>query len=188
MTMVTALILEYREAKRHLWASHFQPRVRSLRESGALDCFEEIDRLLFRAIVLESIGRGDQEPRAFGSDAIGCLRVVPRHERVPLMVEEDDRGRWRERPDLGASLAAARLAFVELFEWDRYRWPSFPLVRARIEALAGHPQLVGRDCLIPTDDADIALVDGARPRNQRRGARSNGAASKRGAPRRKEKP
>ena len=163
MREITDLLMEYREAKRHLWNAYFVGRVHSLRERGAIDHFEAIDRHLFSGIVLEDLGRGTHELQAFTTEPLSFLRVVPNGNDIELLVNQP-RARggsvWAANKEVAQVITEADLAFIEFFEWDRFSYASYPYYRARFTSFPKLPQLVGSECLIQTCDAKVYLADG----------------------------
>src|SRR5437588_7297610 len=90
MRDITDILLEYREAKRHLWNTYFVGRVHSLRDCGALDHYEQIDRHLFYSLVLEELGKGSYEIKFFRNEPLPFVKVLPRDMQVevPLILGE----------------------------------------------------------------------------------------------------
>ena len=161
MRDITDILLEYREAKRHLWNTYFLGRVHSLRDCGALDHYEQIDRHLFYALVLEELNMGSHEIKVFREEPLTFLKIVPRDGQgdVPLIVGETGEGRnrvWNDQTPLLAS--GFELEFIEFFEWDRYGDVSFPYLRGRIVALPKHTDLIGRECLVETHRANVMFT------------------------------
>lgn len=162
MRDVTNLFVEYLEAKRHLWNTYFVDKVRSIRESRVLDHYETIDRLLFSALILDTL---DQPPlnseHVFGIDPIPSFRVVPKKgiETMGVMFSEPIKGsnrKWNKLTQL--SISGCEFVFIEFFEWDRYGHVTYPYFMARVTKCPAFPDNVSRDCLIETKDAEIHFV------------------------------
>jgi hypothetical protein len=159
MRNVTNLLYEYLEAKRHLWNVHFIHKVRSLRESGPLDRYEAIDRLLFYGLVLEPLNHKPVDKGfKFGLDPFASLKVVPRKgiDKLVVMVSDEITGgnrTWNHPVTISAK--GAEFAFIEFFDWNRYGYVSYPYYMARVTKCAEFPNYRDHDCLIETKDADV---------------------------------
>ena len=163
MRNVTDLLCEYLEAKRHLWNVYFIHKVQSLRQSGPLDRYEAIDRLLFHALVLEPLNRQsvDNKGFRFGSDPFAFLKVVPSKgiDKLTVMVSDEITGgnrTWNHPITIPAK--GAEFAFIEFFDWNRYSYVSYPYYMTRVMKCAEFPDYRGRDCLIETKDADVFVA------------------------------
>lgn len=161
MRDVTDILLSYRETKRHLWNTHFVGKVDSLRECSLLDRFEEIDQMLFFAIVLDRLQR-DFPIDAFGQKCLPFLEVVPPEgsEMLPMMVSDPIVGVNRSwNPVTFQKIdAKAKLAFIGFFDWNEYGYVSFPYFRVQIAHLPGCPDYEGREALVDTSRSRIILM------------------------------
>lgn len=149
---ITDMLFDYLEAKRHLWNVHFRLKVSSLRECSTLDLYEEIDRHLFAALVV-------QELRVDNLDAIGdwrqrpwdFFRITPREQldRLNIMLSDpitDANRRWNSAEPFEI-VKGADFGFVEFFDWNVYGHTSYPYFRMKIDARARMPSLQGREAL-----------------------------------------
>lgn len=159
MRDITKLFFEYLEAKRHLWNTYFVDKVRSIRECRVLDRYETIDRLLFSALILDTL---DQPPlsseHVFGMNPIPSFRVVPRKgiETMSVIFSEPIRDlsrKWNKPVDL--SIAGSEFIFIEFFEWNRYGHVTYPYFMVRVVKCPALPENVSCDCLIETKDAEV---------------------------------
>jgi hypothetical protein len=160
---VTDVLMEYREAKRHLWNCHFVKLSRGLRDCGMLDHYEAIDRHLFYGLVLERLGKGDYQINVFGEEAIPFLNVTPLRDRsaVPFMLSEEPKETnraWGNKECSAIKASDAELAFVEFFEWDRYGYVSYQYYRVKILSFPSRPNIVGYEGLIETNHARVLFA------------------------------
>lgn len=163
MKDITDKLFVYLEAKRHLWNAFFINVFHSLRECSPLDEYEEIDRLLFQALVLKDINKSlfiDKEFK-FGDMPFLYLRVIPKKELDMLDVmicDPSDSYRKWEPVDLllGTDI---HFSFIEFFEWDRYGYVSYPYFRVRVMKYDKKPEFVGWDALIKTINARAFFVE-----------------------------
>lgn len=163
MKDITNNIMQYREATRHIWNTYFIGKVKSIQECGLLDYYEEIDKNLFYAIVLEAIDRGSYKIDAFRSQPISILRVIIKEEIDKLSIiishsKNQTYKKWNE-PIVLSSIEKAEFLFIECFEWDRYSYASYPYYLVRIKKFPKYPHLVGEDALIETHHARVYYVD-----------------------------
>lgn len=151
MLDVTDIVLSYREATRHLWNTYFMRAIGSPFENSNLDRYEEIDKLLFTSLVLEPIGKATSE-FAFRQDAHPSLHVLPCEGADALRLRISDssvtRSRsWNEPINVPGARGAV-FEFIECFDWDRYRWVSFPYYRVRISSFPSEKHLENLEALV----------------------------------------
>ncbi|MEW6690279.1 MAG: hypothetical protein AB1452_14445 [Pseudomonadota bacterium] len=162
MRDITPALFKYREAKSHLWNTYFIDNVRSLVECGILDRYEEIDRLLFSALVLDPLGKSHFEAD-FGSAPIPFLKVAPLDgaDQITMMISEPivDLNRVWNKPATLTSLRDSEFTFIELFEWNRYGHVIYPYFKARIDKYPMRPDLVARDALVETWKARVLFKE-----------------------------
>ena len=169
MKDVTDALLKYREATRHLWNSHFRASVSSPSTHGNLDRYEEIDKLLFISLVLDSIGRSDYEFN-FRDDSYPFLHVLPNEGADALRLRLSDplvgRGRSWNEPTNVAGASSAVLELIEFFEWDRYAWVSFPYYRVRVRSFPGQPHLENLEALVEVQTVRVCYIEKGISRSQ----------------------
>lgn len=161
MQDVTNVLLEYLEAKRHLWNVYFHDRLTSIYECSPLDQYEEIDRLLFFALVISDLEIDKGSEKIVWKEPVPCLKVVPREglDHVPVMIGESTTSmsmKWGLPTELAID-PVLELNFVEFFDWNRYGYVSFPYYRTRISNCSD-PTLVGKDLLIETVNSRVFFV------------------------------
>jgi len=150
---VTALMDSYRECARHLWNCYFAKDAELRQDWDLRDEFNAIAVGLFRSLVLRKLGREDAE-------------VVPDHivARRPLLFlrleppvgsvihvnrsAEMTSGYWDD-PVNRVDPDALDLRFVQYFDWWQLGFRDFAYYRVRIEGSRSHPDLIGRDALVP---------------------------------------
>lgn len=158
MRNVKAEIGAYREAIRHLWNSSFSPLEESLRFGACLELFEQVDDLIFRALVCEPLGI--QLGTRTSIDPIINLKVVPISPTdVPIMINRSmpASGYWDD-PVKIITAADVDLALIGFFDWDEYEQKDCRYYRVRIIDCKSQPHLTGRDALIETFYADVFLT------------------------------
>ncbi len=163
MVDITQNIFQYLEAKRHLWNIYFINKVNSLRDCSPLDEYEEIDRLLFSALVLKELGRSLPDGLVFGRDIIPFLKIMPAHgiDRFNLMITDpriNSYVKWNEPVEITIS-NDIEFIFIELFEWDRYNFVSYPYYLAKITKCDEHPDFKQQNCLIETCKSRVFYSD-----------------------------
>jgi hypothetical protein len=160
---VTESLWEYLEAKRHLWNTHFRGKVDSLQHCPILDDFETIDRALFSALVIEAIvDSDDASRRQLAAKPWELLRVhlQPGLENIRLIVSDPISGLNRawNSPESVQAPEEFDFGFIEFFEWNRYGFNSFPLIRVTIDGRSKMPALDGREALIESGHARFSLL------------------------------
>ncbi|HWM70576.1 MAG TPA: hypothetical protein VNO35_28665 [Steroidobacteraceae bacterium] len=163
MNDVTESLWEYLEAKRHLWNIHFRGKVDSLQHCPILDEFEKIDRSLFRALVVEDIVNSDDASRRrLIEKPWELLRVYlqPGLESIRMIVSDPISGLNRSwnRPEILKVPEEFDFGFIEFFEWNRYGYTNFPLIRVTVDHRSKMPALSGREALIESGQARFVLL------------------------------
>lgn len=159
MTMrnIKVEINAYREAVRHLWNSSFSALEEPLRFGVCLELFEQIDSLVFMALVCEPLGI--QLDVRLSIDPIVNLKVVPISSTdVPVLINRSmpASGYWDD-PVKMIKAADVELALIGFFDWDEYNTKDCRYYRVRIMNCKSQPNLIGRDALIETFYADVFL-------------------------------
>lgn len=155
MENINKKIHAYREATRHLWNATFSSLEESERFGTGLDLFQQIDSLLFSALVsnpleLKHAARSSLEPFAE-------LKVVPRSlSDIPILINRSTpaTGYWDD-PLKNIHSGAAKFALIGFFDWDEYSVKDCQYYRVRITHCDSNSTLVGRDALIETFYADV---------------------------------
>lgn len=161
MQDVTDLCERYRRCAAALWNDCLR-NVATI-ENDVVDRFEELQRLLFQTIVLDVLGvrhylkTSPDEPCSF-------LRVVPKAEVVPVMIQSaGEDGSW-EDPSTRLAGEDVDFRFIDYFDWDTWGRRGFLYYRVRIAACGEHPLVVGRQALIEVERARV-VADPDAPRH-----------------------
>jgi len=147
--------------RRSLWNLQFAGYVKSITDPR-VDAFQQIQKLLFKAIVLESCGKGDYDLRGFGAQAIDFLRVDisrdigqleilvarSRHpsQWIKQTVKRDD---WRQKA----------LVFIDFFDWypqDPNGRCSYPFVEVEVRGSSTSGEM--ERWLVPTEYVTARLA------------------------------
>jgi len=158
MKDVTSILNNYRECIRHLWNSYFlhEGEVPPLYTDDLLDQFEEVERVLFSALVLTRINKISSEER-FGKEPLPFLVIAPAAERVPIMINRfsSDGNRYWDEPVKEIGRSEARLHFIECFDWNSYGHLDLKYYKVRISLFPTHSIYEGRDALIEVQHVRI---------------------------------
>jgi hypothetical protein len=155
---VTDALLEYREAKKSLWNNHFLRNVLA-RDSQVLDCFEEIDFLLFVGLVLAPAHRTVFQNYVFRTDALPYLIITSESGKTTKLIarKPGSESIWQDQSPV--EVGEFRMQFIEWFDWDRYGEVSFPFVRGRLTEISESGIQVGQECLVPAEAMVAQIVD-----------------------------
>lgn len=160
---ITQLMNRYRECVRHLWNEYFWTDAETDKDWDLGDEYDQVAVELFSSLVLRKIGRDDVN--------LALYRVVPRNPLLFLRVEVDSRsqvminreidsGYW-DHPLNFVEKDELDLRFISFFDWDDLGFRNFELYLARIHASDKHPELVGRNALLPAGQGIKVLHDEA---------------------------
>jgi hypothetical protein len=159
-----ALLSEYRSALSMLWNNFFSKRLGDLASCGALDDFEEIDRHLFRGLVLSGLGREYWKSNiSHRKDSVPFLVITVKrengHGREILLAKQEANRNWTRCPEI-RGWEKLRASFVEVFEWGMYKDQlSFPFYVGQISEFPGNEQFLNWYCLVPVDIASVELKE-----------------------------
>jgi len=152
---VDQLIQRYCESARSLWNNHLRL---GEADEAALERYDEIRTLLFRAIVLDAIGMGDaaRDPE---DETWSFLRVVGGAGPSTILVNAPsaDGNQYWEPAEKGTDLSEAEILFVDLFDWDPQAFRDLALVMARVVASPKNPELVGRSVLLERNSVTVVF-------------------------------
>ena len=145
MRNITELVHEYLEAKRHIWNTYFRRKVTSLNECSPLDQFEEIDRLLFKALVTNELSSANIDPAKY-------LKVKAREglNLLQLSISEPikDNNRVWNKSDYFQIQEDSSFEFIDFFDWTPYGFTTYPYVKVKIDGRSKLPDFIGREALI----------------------------------------
>jgi hypothetical protein len=154
---VDQLIQRYCECARTLWNNYLRS---SEAGDAAVERYDEVRALLFRAIVLDAIGMGDAE-RDPEDRTWPFLRVAAGSEPTTVLVNtpSSDGNQYWEPAEKGTDLSDAEILFVDLFDWDPQAFRDLALVLALVVASQKHPELVGRSILLERNTVTIVFEE-----------------------------
>ena len=155
MPTVDNLIQRYCECARSTWNNYLRP---GDADETAVERYEEVRALLFRAIVLDGIGMGDAV-RDREDETWPFLRVIAPAELSPILVNtpSSDGNQYWESAEKGTDLSDAEILFVDLFDWDPQAFRDLALVMALVVASPKHPELTGRSILVERNSVTIVV-------------------------------
>jgi hypothetical protein len=151
MRDITSIMDHYRIAARSLWNLGFWA-VPELRSWDARDCFEEIKKSLFDALVASALSDA--------GSAETDIQVVPVGSAVPIMIEQprpgdQHRNRYWDDPVDKISPSDAKLRYLDFFDWNKMAYADFHYYRVRIESFDAQLHLVGREALLEHQNARV---------------------------------
>ena len=156
MRDITEVMDHYRIVARSVWNMGFRPEL-GFRNFDSRDHFEQIKKLLFKALVIAPLEEGHQCDLNTLPDPI--YEVVPKGpEQVPIMIQrprEGDRNSYWDDPVKEIKAAKSELQFLDYFDWDHLNYADFQYYRVRIGAFGAHPHLVGREALVQHGHARV---------------------------------
>lgn len=155
MPTADQLIQNYCECARSTWNNYLRS---SDADEHALERYEEVRALLFRAIVLDPLGMGDatRDPQ---DETWSFLRVIAGAELSPILVNtpSSDGNQYWAPAERGTDLSDAEILFVDLFDWDPQAFRDLALVMALVVASPKHPELAGRSILVERNSVTIVV-------------------------------
>lgn len=157
MRDITVLMTAYRECARNLWNVYFS---RKENVGGALDDFDEIDRRLFEALVVNELDYEED----LGEPPRPLLRVVPRC-RTEILIEQPhgpgEATPWGERSRRFVVPDEISLEFLGYFDFEQIPIKEYRYLECKILRMSGQVAWEGRrallvalDCLVFHDLED----------------------------------
>jgi hypothetical protein len=151
----------YRLSARAIWNTAFWPDP-DFRNWDSIDQFHEIERLLFRDLVLAKVDR-DWPLCDLFVNAIPFFQIVPSHMHgTPIMIQkprpEAPTGYWDDPVNL-IKPKEAELLFIAHFDWNEMDHIDLRYYRVKIVSFDAHPELVGREALIERQHATVHLTN-----------------------------
>ena len=160
MRDITDLLDHYRVVARSIWNTGFWSDP-DLRNWDSWDQFEQIKRLLFKALVVARLGEG--HCCDLGSLPDHIYHVVPLEPGpVPVRIgrpREGDTNRYWDDPVGEVEASDVGLHFLDYFDWNCMAYVDFPYYLVRIVAFVPQPHLVGREALLECRHAKVLLAD-----------------------------
>ena len=164
---VTDPMYRYREACRLLWNGSlrdFDADERIHLDDERYCDFARLRGDLFVALVLRDIGHADATVRFQTMDAsvFPFLRIVAT-PRTQILVNREavhhGNPYWDGLPN--AVPDEIDLRFIDYFDWDEVGYRDLAYYEARIVGCAAHPDIVGRNALLPVANGRVVIVDAA---------------------------
>lgn len=155
MEDVTALMNKYRECVRHLWNTQFWQPASQDQDWDERDAFEDIATALFREMVLARLGRDDVEvkPEYWSpQEPLPFLHVVTDPESE-ILVNRGKSGPYWDAPLRHVVKGELELRFIHYFDWGVLEFRDYAFYLTRIVGSEEHPEVVGRDALVPVVSA-----------------------------------
>lgn len=160
MQDITSLVARYRECVSSLWNTYFHKPNVDWDEQWS---FAVIDAELFKALVLQPLGRGGvhiQPDYMNPRELLSFMRVVPDGAASILMNREIDSGYWDWRHPLPKVQAEdVDLRMFHFFDWDSLGPRNYDYVRVLILDSARYPEANGKHALIASDEVRFTLLD-----------------------------
>lgn len=154
---VTAIFDHYRNAARGLWNTAFWP-CPEFRNWDSFDQFEEIERILFRELVLNKIDREFPSDQIF-VQPIPFIRVVP-DGHLPILIQRsaNESGYW-DNPVNSVKRDDAEMMFLAYFDWNNMDYLDFHYYRVKIAKFETHPEVEKLEALIERRSATVHLAE-----------------------------
>lgn len=157
---LTRQLFRFCEIRRHLWNTQFAGHIESISDPR-VDAFLQIQKLLFKAIVLESCGKEQHDLGGFGTRPFEFLRVEISREidQLEILVSRSRHpSQWIKQLIKREDWTQKNLFFVDFFDWypqDPSGRCSYPFieVEAKAKSSAGN----GERWLIPNEYVTVAL-------------------------------
>lgn len=160
MLEITDLMEHYRLVACSIWNTGFRP-VAELRNWDSRDQFDQVRRLLFKALVVARLEHGHRcDVNSLRPDHL--FYIVPIEPGpVPIAIErprEGDRNHYWDDPTKEVKAADAELHFLDYFDWDDTAYIDFQYYRVRIAAFPSQPHLLGREALLERRHARVFVA------------------------------
>ena len=160
MKDISSIVDHFRISARTIWNIAFWPDA-DFRNWDAVEQFDEIQKILFRELVLGKVSREWPLQDIF-EKAIPFFRVVPSIETAPIMIQnprpDKPRGYW-DHPINRVGPGEAEMHFLGYFDWNRLDYADLRYYRVVIAKFDAHCDLVGREALIERQHATIYMTN-----------------------------
>ena len=149
----------YRVSARAIWNTAFWPDA-DFRNWDSAEQFDEIQRILFRELVLRKVDK-DWPLLEIFEVAIPFFQVVPSCN-APIMIQnprsEREKGYW-DHPADRIKPGEAELLFLAYFDWNELDYRDLRYYRVKIARFDNHTELVGREALIDRQHATVHVTN-----------------------------
>ena len=158
---VTQEAFRFCEIRRHLWNESFSSQVNSITDAR-VDIFLDIQKLLFKAFVLEACNKGGHDLQAFGSKPFEFLQVEISQDIDQLRIfaaSSRHPTQWRDQIVTRDEWTQRTLLFIDFFDWypqDPKGRCSYPLME--VEARMNPKEAAGERWLVPNEYIIVRYV------------------------------
>ena len=155
---VSSTFDHYRASARAVWNTAFWPAPQ-FRSWDSVDEFDEIQRLLFQALVVAKLEREWPLQNTF-REAIPFFQIVPTSSTRILIQKPRPgapTGYWDD-PVSTIDPGEAELLFIAYFDWNRMDYIDLQYYRVKISRFDAHRELVGREALIERLSTAVHLI------------------------------
>jgi hypothetical protein len=155
-------LFRYADLICHLWNAYFSDLFTGLDEHEPLCSFDEIENKLFVTLVCRPLGIQLADDYFWGQRKnVKEIVVVPSSGgEISIMFREPNTGlsqNWNESEVIDASRMSC--SFMEFFQWDRFGYLNMTFVRCTVTDWPEHPEFVGREALLKTENVDFFLAN-----------------------------
>ena len=160
MKDVTNVFDHYRVSARAIWNTAFWPE-QDFRNWDSIEQFHEIEKLLFRELVLARVDREWPLQDVF-ERAIPFFQIVPSIVHgTPILIQKPREGApsgYWDDPVNTVKPSQVELLFIAYFDWNQMDYIDLRYYRVKIASFDTHSDLIGRDALIEHQHATIHLI------------------------------
>lgn len=158
---VTKEVFRFGEIRRHLWNTHFCSQVNSIADAR-VDIFLDIQKLLFKAFVLEACNKIGHDLQAFGSNSFEFLQVEISQDIDQLRIfsaSSRHPTKWRDQIVTRDEWNQRTLLFIDFFDW----YPQDPQGRCsysfvEVEVRSDPKEATGERWLVPNEYIIVRYV------------------------------
>lgn len=156
---ITQEIQLFRESSRHLWNTYLKREA----DDYTYEVFNKICKMLFEDQIVKRLNLKIPAIPITGSNTVlnEYRLFAPHHGKLPMHVNRDlpSSGYWdypigwippEQKPDIRP---------ICFYDFDFLGWCRLEFYRARIVDCKSHPELNGRDALIPCHQVEIEVIE-----------------------------
>ncbi len=159
MQDISSIFDHYRIAARTLWNVGFWADT-DFRNWDSVEQFDEIQKILFRELVLRKVGREWPVQHIF-EKTIPFFSLIPSIKPTPIMIQnprpDKPRGYW-DHPVNRVDPEGVEIHFLGYFDWNRLDYADFRYYQGVIARFDTHPDLVGREALIERENTAVYVT------------------------------
>lgn len=161
---ITNLMNDYRECARSIWNAFLLDRNASNDNWDTIDQFDRICSILFNIIILKPINHSSHFKSLSNEqypNPLLFLKIIPSPQtNVSIMINRDMKasGYWDYPLNL-ADKVDLDLRFIDYFDFNLQGFRDFEYYRVRVVGSSQHTDIIGRDALIRSNHAVVALEE-----------------------------